>query len=134
MATYPPKVTDPSSPRAAWRTVSPRRERGRVRRSLRRLAELLVELVGETVLAVLACALLALVGGSLAWGWNHAPRSTMALGCAVSAVVTYGGWQALRGGWGAHGSRGLWTSLAVAVFAAVAFWLLYVVTYCSCMT
>jgi hypothetical protein len=97
----------------------------------KQVVEALVEAVGEVVAAALACLLF---GGFLAltgWGLIVAPRATALLVAAVVVLALYGGWRAWRDEPGVR--RGLVVRLAIGWFVFVAFWLVYVITYCECV-
>ncbi len=53
---------------------------------------ILEEVVGEAVLAVVACLAFAAVVGAAVWGWKHHPAATTVIGTASGALVIYGAW------------------------------------------
>lgn len=108
-------------------------ERNRARRVLRGIGSFLRELVedavGELVLTVLACSLLAGLALAFAWGWGRDPIATGGVAAAVLVFIGYGGWELLRPT--KPGRRGRLAAVAGGVFSVAVVLFLYA-SSCGC--
>lgn len=84
--------------------------------------------VAEMVIGVAACALFGGFVKLLVWGWSRHRASTIVLSVILASILAFGAFSAV----GPRRSRGRLTAAAVVFVVAVAVWLGYVVTYCSC--
>ena len=104
---------------------------GRLRTANRWFWENIVgEMLGELVIAILACLLFAGVVIAAAWGYERAPKSTVALGIALVALAGYG-FLALTGR--TRDPRSGLAVIATSFCIFVGVWLTYVLQYCTCL-
>ncbi|MFB7600924.1 lysine transporter LysE [Streptomyces sp. NPDC056160] len=109
-----------------------------VRSTAKHVGDLLIELVGETIgeaiLSLLACALLAFLVLIAYLSWSFSPRLTVAGAALVSLLLAHGAWQTFRSP-GRGRRRGL-AAVTAAVFTlttATAALLLLYATDCHCL-
>lgn len=69
---------------------------GLFRRALAGLGQFLADLLGEGVLAVSSCLLLAGVVAAGAWGWQRHPTATVVAGSVFVGVLGFGAWDLRR--------------------------------------
>jgi hypothetical protein len=92
--------------------------------------DLVLQAAGEVVVAVAACLLLLGTSWAVVWGYDRAPKSTVALGTGVVCLFVYGAVVLLRGRLGAP--KGVLASVAAAFCLFFVVWAIYVIQYCSC--
>lgn len=92
--------------------------------------DLVLEAVGEAVVAMTACLLFVGTVFAVIWGYERAPKSTVALGLALTAFLFYG--LLLLTGRG-RGTKGKLATVAMAFCLVVGIWATYVLQYCACL-
>ncbi|QUQ72108.1 hypothetical protein [Kutzneria sp. CA-103260] len=57
------------------------------------LKELVAEVVGEVLVAVVSLGLLGVVVALVSWGWRHSPTATVVLVAGLAGFLGYGGYE-----------------------------------------
>ncbi len=106
------------------------KERGPLRRFNRWFwDDFVLEVVGETLLAITACLMFAGAVAAAVWGYGRAPKSTIAFGLALTLLLVYGVFVLIGR---PTRPKGILATLALAFSVFVGVWALYVLQYCEC--